>query len=274
MAFDLGDTVALTADCHATGGQLVNAATVTLTITALDGTTSTPIVPTPPTVVGRYRYDVVPVPTGRHLVRWVFTGPADAYTDAFDVDPADIPLVLSLEGGKRQLNITTTDHDEEIRDYLTAVTDVIEALCGPVVTRTIVEVHEFRCALVLVLRQPPILSVRSVTPIRTAGTAPAVSDLDVDSDTGTLRRKDCRWLLGGPWRVTYTAGRPVVPAGIRLAARIILDHLWRTQNGADGLPALAHDDYAVTQPIAGLGFAVPNRALELVDRNRRTPEVG
>ncbi|WP_132125607.1 hypothetical protein [Actinocrispum wychmicini] len=274
MPFDLGDTVTLAADCHAPGGQLANAATVALTITAPDGTTTTPTVTNPPTVAGRYRYDVVPILPGRHLARWVFTSPADAYADAFDVDPADVPMLLSLMDGKRQLNITSIDHDEEIRDYLTSVTDVIEALCGPVVVRPITEVHHEQCARVLVLRQPPVLALRSVTPVLTYGIAPTVSELDVDSDTGTLRRKDGRWLTGGPWRVGYTAGRPVVPGGIRLAARVILDHLWRTQNGADGLPALAHDDYAVTQPIAGLGFAVPNRALELVDRYRRTPEVG
>ncbi|MBP2325330.1 hypothetical protein JOF56_005715 [Kibdelosporangium banguiense] len=274
MPFDLGDTVELTAECHAAGGQLANAATVTLTITAPDGTSATPAVINPPGEVGQYRHNLVPVLAGRHLVRWVFTGPNDAYTDAFDVEPANVPLLLSLANGKRQLNITTTDHDEEIRDYLTSVTDVIEALCGPVVPRSVVEVHDEHRVAVLVLRQPPVVALQSVTPVLDYGTAHAVSDLDIDNDTGILRRTDGRWITGGPWRATYRAGRPVTPGGIRLAGRIILDHLWRTQNGSDGLPALAHDDYAVSEPIPGLGFAVPNRALELLERYRRAPEVG
>jgi hypothetical protein len=67
----------------------------------------------------------------------------------------------------------------------------------------------------------------------------------------------------------------VVQEHITGAARIILQHLWRTQRaGRRGGVAGGGDDYAVTEPIPGIGYAVPNRALELLAPDRLAPEVG
>ncbi len=84
-------------------GQPANAGAVTLTITLPDGTTVTPG-PIASTTPGVYDYDYVTVQAGRHGVRWVATGAnAAAFTDAFDVQPADGSPWISLADVKDHL---------------------------------------------------------------------------------------------------------------------------------------------------------------------------
>ncbi|WP_406730896.1 hypothetical protein [Streptomyces sp. NBC_01794] len=216
--------------------------------------------------------DYVTTQAGRHSVRWVFTTPANAYTDSFDVREAAPPAILSLADAKKHLNKTTTTDDDEIRGWVESVTAGIEGLCGPVVVRTVVERHDDRRVPVICLRQTPILSLTSVVAILTGGTTYTVGDLDVDSTTGVVQRLD-GGSLTGPLRVTYTAGRRIVPAAITSAAKIILQHLWRTQQGP-GRPQLGVGDFDVTEPAAGFGYAIPNRALQLLEPHRLPPGVG
>lgn len=271
MPFDLGDTVRLNASSRDAGGTLTTATTAVLTVTLPDGTTATPTVPAPATA-GLYVVDYVTTQAGRHSVRWVFTAPANAYTDSFDVREATPPAILSLADAKQHLNKTTTTDDDEIRSWVESITAGIEGLCGPVVVRTVTERHEGRRVPVICLRQTPILSVTSVVAILTGGTTYTVADLDVDTETGVVQRKD-GGTLTGPLRVTYSSGRRIVPAAMSSAARIILQHLWRTQQGP-GRPQLGVGDFDVTEPIAGFGYAIPNRALQLLEPYRLPPGVG
>jgi hypothetical protein len=66
-----------------------------------------------------------------------------------------------------------------------------------------------------------------------------------------------------------------VPPTINLAARILLQHLWRTQYGASRVgPSIGGgDDYAVTEPVPGFGYAVPNRVLQLLQPYKTPPAV-
>ncbi|MGW1492566.1 hypothetical protein [Streptomyces sp. NPDC002402] len=271
MPFDLGDTVRLEASSRDAGGTLTTAAAAVLTITLPDGTAVTPSVPAPASA-GLYVVDYVTAQAGRHSVRWVFTTPASAYTDSFDVREAVPPAILSLADGKEHLNKTTTTDDDEIRSWIESITAGIEGLCGPVVVRTVVERHDGRRVPMVCLRQAPILSVTSVVAILSGGTTYTVADLDVDTETGVVQRKD-GGALTGPLRATYVVGRRIVPAAITSAARIILQHLWRTQLGP-GRPQLGVGDFDVTEPIAGFGYAIPNRALQLLEPYRLPPGVG
>ncbi|GAB2714430.1 hypothetical protein [Streptomyces bullii] len=273
MPFDLGDTVRLTADSTDPGGTLTNATGATLTITLPDGTTTSPAVTNPPAQTGKYTVDFLTTQAGRHLVRWVFTGPASAYTDMFDVRPADPPLIMSLADARKHVNATVTTHDEELRGWVEATTKAVEYFVGPVARRTVTETHDRAYARVLALRHIPVISLTTVAAVLTGGTSYAVADLDLDGATGIVRRKD-GGLLYGPLRMTYVAGRTIISAHISHAGRIILQHLWRTQGGGMGRPAPGGmDDYAVTEPIPGLGFAIPNRALELLLDDRLPPGV-
>lgn len=277
MPFDLGDTVRLRGECRNSGGTLTNAVTAVLTITLPDGTTATPSVTNPPASTGEYFVDYTTAQAGRHGVRWLFTTPSSAYTDMFDVRAAAPSLILSLADGRQHLQIPASDTsaDEQMRGWLESVTELVESLCGPVVRRTVVEDHPIQWGGVteLALHRTPVLSVTSAVGVLTGGASYEAADLSVDSN-GILRRLD-GGRLTGVLRVTYVVGRTIVPANLSSAARIILQHLWRTQYGASrALSGLGGgEDFAVTEPIAGFGYAIPNRALQLMEPHRLPPGV-
>jgi hypothetical protein len=271
VPFDLGVTARLTAECRDPGGTLTDATTAAVTVTLPDGTTATPVVTNPPEQTGQYHADYVTEQPGRHTVRWVFTGPACAYTDVLDVRPEQSPAILSLKDAKQHLNLTSTSEDDEVRFWNNATTTAVEYFIGPVVVRTVTEDHAVGAVEALALRRPPVLEVTAVEPLRDGGTSYDPDRLNTDAPVGIVSRKD-GGLLRGPLRVTYRAGRLIVAENISGAARIILQHLWATQRPTrgGGLPG-ARDDFSVTEPIPGLGYAIPNRAVQLLSPDDQGP---
>lgn len=262
MPFDLGDVVPLTVEIRDADGALADAGAVTLTVTKPDGTTDSPTPTNPET--GHYQSDYVPATAGRYLVRWVATGAnASSYTDAFDVRPAAPPLLFSLNDAKNFLNISTTTNDAKIRDLLESTTAAVEHQVGPVVQQTRVELYDPCGSYTLVLRAAPIVSVTSMEPVMTGGAAYDVSNMDVDTATGIITNINGQGFYG-PLRITYVAGRSIVPAAIRDAGRIILKHLWDIHNGLSGLPRLNEANDPGSGVILGMGYAIPNRALQLL----------
>ncbi|MFE2046364.1 hypothetical protein ACFXAZ_36680 [Streptomyces sp. NPDC059477] len=274
MPFDLGATVRLTADCLDPDGTLITAASAAVTVTLPDGTTAAPAA-AETTVPGRYRADYVTAVPGRHTVRWIWDEPAHAYTDVFDVQEAAPPAILSLADAKAHLNIPADSHgdDGEVRFWNAATTRAVEYFTGPIVPRTITEDHPGRAAPVVVLRYTPVLDLVAVQAVRDGSTAYDVDTLDVNPTTGEVTLPG-GGVLRGPLRFTYRAGRTVVAENISAGARIILQHLWLTQRAGrrGGLPG-GGQDYSVSEPIPGLGYAIPNRALNLLEPDRLPPGV-
>lgn len=258
MPFDLGDTVRLSAECRDADGALKTAGTATLTLTLPDGTTESPTVSAPATE-GTYVHDYAPTLPGRHSVRWVFSDPNSAYTDVFDVREPDPPSILSLADAKAQLNITSDRDDEELRSWIEATTALVEQFTGLCVTQTFTETHRINGSgtRAIVLKHTPVRDVISVD-------GAPLSSLSVSNDTGVVRCPG--GLLYGSVTVTYTAGRTVIPASITKAALIILQHLWQTQRNTfrGGLPGVSGD----TEIMPGLGYAIPNRAMQLMEPYR------
>ncbi|NJP73731.1 phage gp6-like head-tail connector protein [Streptomyces sp. C1-2] len=271
MPFDLGATARLTAQCVDPGGAPATAGSVAVTVTLPDGTEAAPAA-TETATSGTYQADYVTTVAGRHTVRWQFTDPAHAWTDVFDVWPEAPPAILSLADAKAHLNLTTSRDDAEVRFWNNAATRAVEFYTGPVVRRTVVEDHRVGTVPAVALAQTPVLEVTSVAALRSGGIAYDVGDLTLDAATGVLARHD-GGPLTGPLRITYTAGRTVIAENITAAARIILEHLWRTQKAARGGLAGGGEDYSVSEPIPGLGYAVPNRALQLLEPDRLPPGV-
>jgi hypothetical protein len=182
--------------------------------------------------------------------------------------------LLTLAEAKAQLDIDTASHDSELQTYIDALTAAIERHVGPVENRAVTETTTAGGA-VLCLSHLPVVSLTSLTPLLTGGTAVQVSDVAVDGATGILRRKDGTGFCGGPWAAVYTAGRGAVPPTIKLAALILLQHLWRTQYGASrGMSSVGGgDDYNVTEPTPGWGYAIPNRVLQLLEPYKVPPGV-
>ena len=182
--------------------------------------------------------------------------------------------LLTLAEAKAQLDIETATHDTELQVYIDGLTTAIEAHVGPVENRSVTETVDSRGPR-MALMQVPVVSLTSLTPVLNGGAAVAVADLHLDGPTGIIRRLDGAYFCGGPWTAVYTAGRGSVPATIKLAALILLQHLWRTQYGASrGLSGIGGgDDFSVTEPVPGWGYAVPNRVLQLLEPYKVPPGV-
>lgn len=181
--------------------------------------------------------------------------------------------LLTLDEAKAQLNSTSAVNDTELLAYIESLTAVIEGYTGPVETQEVTETADARGPFLALLR-PPVQSITSITPIMDGGSAPAVASLHVDGPSGVVRRTDGGSFSGGPWTVVYTAGRGAVPPTINLAARILLQHLWRTQlASARGGLAGSGNDFSVSDPIPGFGYAVPNRVLQLLEPYKQPPGV-
>jgi hypothetical protein len=233
-----------------------------------------------------YTFTYLPVQYGRHW--WCGSRPganASAIDDEFNVDhPLPLQLV-SVADVKRQMRISWTDGDDDLlTDYIVAATEVVEDLCGPMVRRQIVGeyvqligrtvwneitvgVREF------VLRERPVISVDGVTSAITSGVVYTAADFLAEASTGIVRRLD-NGTMYGPLRVDYTVGRTYVPRAVGIAVGIIVEHLWQSTRGAAGrigVPGAGGQDTVVQ---VGRGYAIPNRALELLQPYMRVPAVG
>lgn len=174
--------------------------------------------------------------------------------------------LLTLAESKAQLDIETGADDVELQAYIDALAPVIERHVGPVEIRTVTE--QVDGLMLLALTQAPVVSLVSLTPVLDGGLAITAAEVVVNPDSGVVRRRDGAPFYGGPWTAVYSAGRvtpgDAIPATISLAARMLLQHLWRTQYGsARGQGGV--DDFSVTEPIPGFGYAVPNRVLQLLE---------
>lgn len=260
---DLGDLVPLTVEVRDTAGALANAGAVTLTVTLPDGTTATPSVSSPST--GRYQADYAPPTAGRYVARWVATGlNASAHVETFDVRPGDPGYLLSLSAAKAALNIPATDlgDDEELRSMLEAVTAAVEDhRRETIVRRTVVEQLRPAPTRRLVLGHSPVISLTSIVRLFDGVTWTLPGDaVLVDAAAGVVASYGA--VFSGDLTVTYVAGYQIVPANVTEAAKIILRHLWQTQQ-TPGMGPRVFGGGEDSAPV-GLGFAIPNRAVELL----------
>ncbi|MFB7711589.1 hypothetical protein [Streptomyces sp. NPDC056105] len=179
--------------------------------------------------------------------------------------------MLTLAEAKAQLDIETGTDDVELQAYIDGLGPVIERYVGPVEIRTVTEqVDGWK---LIALTQAPVVSLVSLTPVLDGGLAVSLAEVTVNPDSGVVRRRDGAPFYGGPWTAVYSAGRVAeggdIPPTISLAARILLQHLWRTQYGSARGQGSA-DDFSVTEPIPGFGYAVPNRVLQLLEAYKVT----
>lgn len=264
----VGQIVRLTHAVYDAAGVLTNPATCTLVITLPDETTLTVPAPTN-TGTGLFRYDYTTTQAGRHTFRWDTTSPSAPDDGSFEVHAASVGII-SLQDAVAHLNLSGTDvdRDEELRAFLEATTAVIERHpafgVGPCVPQTVVERH--RPGRSLWLRRPPVLSLTSITPVLTSGTAVSVADVDVDEATGQVIRLDGTPLTGGPWDVTYRAGRRVISGNIVQAAKVILKNLWETQRGTTRAATVTRSLDVLAAPVS---YSIPNRAVELLAADTR-----
>jgi len=259
MPYDIADSVPLAWDVRDAAGAPANASTVALTVTKPDGTTETPAVSNPPSVTGQYRVTYVPTAEGVYAWRAVTTVPNTAYQDVFVVRGAVSPALLSLADAKAHLNITTTTHDDEIREYLEAATEIVESYIGPVVRRVYTSrVRGHRTSIALPHTQ--VLEVTAVTVVSDGSTPITLSDLAIDTASGVVTYKNGSSFPYGDMDWVYEVGRTLVKANWTLASKIIVKHNWETQLG--NLPSIQGDSAGYV--VSGAGYLVPYRAISLL----------
>jgi len=272
--YDLGDIIPLTVEVRDSNGVLAPAGAITLTIGLPDGTTTSPTPANPTT--GRYQCDYAPTMAGRHSVRWVATGTnASAYVDVFDVRPADLGYIVSLADTKAHLNIPIADttNDEQLRAFIEAATVTVEKYRNEIVVkRTITEYQTPKWSYQLILRSSPVLSLTSIA--RVDGSLSwDVTKLILAKETGVVSIPGADSFLGMPagiggfWgylKVMYLAGYPVVPPNFTLAAKYIVENLWASQQQTGVGPGTPFDDTSGDFGPFGSGYAMPNRARELL----------
>lgn len=280
MAIDLGDVYRLGWTNTSPGGGAVSSTNMKLTILLPDDSTMVvdPVVATGG--AGVYTYDYLTTQPGRHVAQWQGTGTnPGAYVEVFDVRTLTPQYLVSLAQMRNQLKIVGTGDDEDLRTYIESATNAVELIRGEaVVKRSFTEEHRFPTFFrgfgqvdgsmstspttqrrQMALNKWPVTSLTSVA--RVDGTMTwDVSLLHVEAASGVV---DVLYgpSFAGQITVTYKAGYQVIPAEFGLAAAMIVEHLWQTRRGRSGVPSPGGLD---TSPVPGLGYAVPNRAIELL----------
>jgi hypothetical protein len=271
MPFPLGASAPLVTTIVDPDGIPTNPTTITLTVTRPDGTVDI-LTPTN-TQAGTYAADYVPATAGLYSVRWLTTGPALALTDVIDVRPAAPGLIVSLADAKRKCKIPqdVTEHDDALRGYIETVTVAVEDhLHEAIVRRTVTEDIWVDWADEVPLGTTPVISLTSVATVDGA-TSWSVADLHVDSNSGVVTGLPYVRPFNGMVRFVYSAGRMVIPPNYSTAALIIIEHLWQqterpqVRNGAP-FAGGGYEDSMNTSYAGTMGFAIPNRALEILGK--------
>lgn len=259
--YDVGDLIPLSFTVVDPRTQSRTAATVTATIENPDGTT-TELAATM-SEVGHYTAVFVPTQPGRYVERWAAVNDAEqaigARSDVINVAEGASAALISLAEAREHINIPEDEHieDEELRGYIVAATAAVERHLNRVVARrSITEFHDVyppRCRLFL--HRAPLLSITSISTLDgDESWDPAT--MVVDSSTGMLDTVNGKSFVGS-LKIVYVAGERVVPPNVLLATQIVTGHLWQTQRVAG--PGFAGEGAAL-----GAGFALPNRAVELL----------
>lgn len=263
--YDVGDQWIYTWFVRDQNNALADAGAFAVTIVLPDGTsaTSPAQISVAHTDVGTYitTYTTALAQAGRYTVYAQATGAnAAAMDDEFDVRPLVSTALLSLAEAKAALGMTKSINDEEVRDYIDAVTDLIEGEIGPVIPRTVTEVVSAGQAIRLT--KTPVNSVTSITGYQAGAWQVVPANTLFDPVTGVVQLYN-RVGFYDQYTVVYNAGRGMTPS-IKQAARVLLQHLWANQRGN----APTRDADGWTAP-----FTMPNAVREALNW-LRTPAVG
>lgn len=279
--YELGGVAVLSWTATDTAGAAANAGVAcTITITQPDGTAIGPVILTG--TAGAYSYSYKTIQPGRHTYRFEATGipgpgvGVGAHTDVFDVYAATPSAIISVADAKELLRVTDTKFDDDLKFFIESLTRFIDKYCGPMVPRLVTERHTAG-ARTLMLRQIPVYvpagqttDLVSITPVLTYGVPyDDLSLLSVDHATGEVIHTVGLPFYYGSYDVTYWAGRAYIPPNVLLAAQVILKHWWALERPS-ARPGQGPATGAADEPALLWGFAIPNRALEMLE-SERTP---
>jgi hypothetical protein len=275
LSFSLTDT-----EGNAQNATLLTS--VTCTVYLPNGTTATVAVTNLST--GAYQAIYTTTVPGHHVFVFICTDATypGAFSDSFEVTATPDTTIVSLAEAKEILHMTsTTVNDAKIQGYNAAITDWVEYVCGPVVVQTIAETLPIH-GTEQVLTRPPVTALVAWTEVPTElaalgidlpdppspmirtkvyGIEYPLTQLYCDYERGIVTHTSGLPFYYCAYRWQYAAGRAVIPAGIYEATKIALKHLFMVETTGTGTGTGSGDEETT---VTGFGFAVPNRALELL----------
>ena len=162
----------------------------------------------------------------------------------------------TLDDVKKHLNKTSSVDDGELVDMIDAATERVQALIGTSFDAgTVTERVAVHGGTILLSRRP------IVGPVMVNGST--VAETSLDRGAGLVH--DVRLRSDYPVTVTYASSDGVTPVSVALATAIIAAHLYETQRGATGGPSGPMSQPDGLEPQPGQGYALPNRARELLE---------
>ena len=197
--------------------------------------------------------------------------------------------IVTVAEAKTHLNIPASDtsQDTEIQGFIDAAQPLIEDITGPVATASHTEYFDGGCSTI-VLSWLPVVSVTSVTEYYGLSTFPLTNQplgsqtdafgYTLDAATGQITRRTfggeaAQFAAGAKnVKVVYTAGLNSTPGNVRLAALELIRHLWQ-QSQQGGRPRFGGNAILDGENHVPIGFALPDRVVELLAPNRRPPGV-
>lgn len=287
----LGQDVPLAVTVFNDAGSPANASSVVVTVTNPDGTTQTPAV----TNLGTGSYQAIVAAasqSGTYLARWVASGSGFAfvYETQFQVQPSTAEQIVDLQSVKAHLNMIPTDtsQDAELLGFILAATPIIRDIIGPILPESHVQFFDGGVETISLPWQP-VISIQSIYEYyglssfllteQQLGQQMNAFAFTVDYVTGQVTRRTfggqaAKFAIGDKnVKATWTAGRSDIPYNVRLGALELIRHNWQmTQQGGRGRmrSSVAGGGDEMTIPI---GFAVPDRVVEMLGPHRRPPGI-
>lgn len=254
-------------------------ATVFLTVTAPDGTSTTPAVVTAAAPVYT---STVPTPmVGTYLLTWVASGAVvDVFVDQFTVVAPQLALI-SFSELKDQLNISPADTTgtAKLRRFMQSAADVVQNITGPMLGQSRTDFFDGNRETVVL----PVRWVQSITSI-TENLGTTVFTLTEqplaaggftqfgytwDRNTHKITRRSngltsCFPDGDGNVAVTYKQGISPLPQDITDATGVIIEHWWThgQQPRSISWSNPSNDDDLATTSV--LGYAIPYAATTML----------
>lgn len=166
-------------------------------------------------------------------------------------------LVL-LADVKAHLDIQTSSNDVDLQAMIDAAEATIAQIlnAGSGLASESVSTRVAGRTRTLVLTRGPVLSITSVT--GSLSGVLSLSDLDIDLEHGLIHYPPLQLLafLDPFYTVVYDVGFASLPPDLALAVKELVRHFWTSRRGPTGRVG--------SEVPSGVGYALPNRVLELL----------